>query len=317
MFDNYNQPKIQKNNGFTAIRIICAFIVVYEHFVVLTNMQLPLLNLRDFAVNTFFILSGFWVTKSFLSSKTIIEYFKKRIRKIFPLYLLVVFLSAILLSFFSALSFYDYFLNNIFWKYLLMNIITLNFIQPYLPGVFDNSPVNGSLWTIKVEIGFYIILPLLIYIWSKKWERSDGEKKSYNWGLLIILYVISVIYVILIDFIIKQYNLPEALNHQLPAYISYFISGMICFLYYNKIYPVINYLIFPSCIILILTVFNNIFLVNIFTIVFEPIALSIFIMFLALKIKIFQVFSKVYDFSYPLYLFHYPLIMILKLYIGK
>ena len=47
-------PKVQKENGFTAIRIFCALIVVYEHFIVLTGINLPILELRGIAVNVFF-----------------------------------------------------------------------------------------------------------------------------------------------------------------------------------------------------------------------------------------------------------------------
>ena len=39
-------------------------------------------------------------------------------------------------------------------------------MHPTLPGCFGDRfvAVNGSLWTIKIEIAFYILLPLLIKI---------------------------------------------------------------------------------------------------------------------------------------------------------
>ena len=74
-------PQISSRNAFSFIRIICALIVVYEHFVVLTNFNFLNLELRGAAVNTFFFLSGFWVTRSFFTSKSIGEFYKKRIKK--------------------------------------------------------------------------------------------------------------------------------------------------------------------------------------------------------------------------------------------
>jgi hypothetical protein len=57
-------------------------------------------------------------------------------------------------------------------KYLIGNSSTLNFLSPRLPGVFVDNPesgfVNGSLWTLKVELFFYISVPILFYIFKKR-----------------------------------------------------------------------------------------------------------------------------------------------------
>lgn len=155
---------IPKQNAFTAIRMICALTVLYEHYVVLMGTKFPILEIRGIAVKVFFILSGFWVTRSLYTSKSLLEFYKKRVKKIFPAYLTVVFAAAILLVLLSILTIRQYFTDSGFWKYLVANISTLNFIHPSLPGVFNGEPVNGSLWTIKVELGFYIILPLITFL---------------------------------------------------------------------------------------------------------------------------------------------------------
>ena len=174
-----NSVDVPKNNAFNFIRLICALIVIYEHSVILTEVKvLPCLNLRSVAVNVFFILSGFWVTLSYLRSSSVKEYAKKRCNKIFPLYFTVVILSAILLVFFSNLSAKDYFTDSEFKKYLIANLTTLNFIHPTLPGVFEGlalgGSVIGSLWTIKIELGFYIILPLIVYLINKMSKNNGG-----------------------------------------------------------------------------------------------------------------------------------------------
>lgn len=299
-------PQIEKQNGFTAIRIICSLIVLYEHFMILTNSTLLCFNIRGIAVNVFFILSGFWVTRSFFTSDSLTVFFKKRIKKIFPLYITIVFSFAFLLVFFSSLSPFLYFTNSDFWKYLFWNFFTLNFIQPNLPGVFNGEPVNGSLWTIKIEIGFYVILPLIVFLCS----NGKNKNKRYRYFcVLITMYLLSILYGILIPIMINKYKLPSSLTNQLPAYLSYFATGMFFFYFYDDLMPLWNKLIIPSFIILIISaIIKN----NYFSLIFTPITLGIVIMWCALKAKPLFIFSRIYDFSYCLYLIHYPIIMIIK-----
>ena len=298
--------KIQKSNSFTFIRILCSLIVLYEHFVVLLGVPLPIFNIRNLAVNVFFILSGFWVTKSLYTSRTILDFYKKRLKKIFPPYITVVLSAAILLVFMSSLDFLSYFKDCGFWKYLIANISTLNFIHPSLPGVFNGEPVNGSLWTIKVELGFYIILPLIVFMCEGR-ENNGGGYRCL--AVLTSMYLLSALYVILIPWAIKRFQLPSSIANQLPAYIEYFVVGIFCFFFYEKLYPIWNKLIIPSVLFLILCiVLNNIYL----TAIIEPIVLTVIVMWIALKVTPLFIFSKVYDFSYFLYLVHYPIIMVIK-----
>lgn len=144
------------------------------------------------------------------------------------MYITVVILSAILLVFFSKLSAKNYFTNIDFYRYLIANLSTLNFIHPTLPGVFEGlalgGSVNGSLWTIKVELGFYVILPFIIYL-TNKVSRNHGM--GYGSIVLCIFYVLSVMYEVFMPIITKKSFLPSSLDNQLPAYVSYSVSGML------------------------------------------------------------------------------------------
>jgi peptidoglycan/LPS O-acetylase OafA/YrhL len=157
---------VPEENAFNFLRLVCCLIVIYEHSVVLSQSEKICLDFRGIAVNVFFILSGFWVTVSFLKSSSAKEFALKRCRKIFPQYFAVIIFSAIFLCTFSSLKISEYFFNADFFKYILANFSTLNFLHPSLPGVFENQvlngSVNGSLWTIKIEIAFYVFLPVFI-----------------------------------------------------------------------------------------------------------------------------------------------------------
>ena len=74
--NNYSEHiiKIQKENAFTFVRILCSLIVLYEHSIILMDLKFPILNIRNIAVNIFFILSGFWITKRLYTSKSLLEF---------------------------------------------------------------------------------------------------------------------------------------------------------------------------------------------------------------------------------------------------
>lgn len=242
---------VPEKNSFNAIRLLCALIVLYEHCVVLSDSALLCLNLRGIAVNVFFVLSGFWVTVSYIKNHSLRKYAEKRFRKIFPQYWIVVSVCAIGLCSFSSLSFAEYFSDSGFFKYLASNFLTLNFIHPCLPGVFEGlalgGSVNGSLWTIKVEIGFYIFLPFVLFL-IKKINSSCSNKNNngggYDYIVLWILYLLSVLYEVFMPYITEKTLLPSSLNHQFPAFLSYFIGGMTFALYEKRLLFRVQYFLF-------------------------------------------------------------------------
>ena len=109
MFQNQlSSVSVKKDNAFNFIRLVCCLIVIYQHTLVFSKGVMPLLSLNfagggySLSVIIFFLISGFWVTKSYCSSASIKSYFAKRAKKILPLYYLVVFVFAFLPSFLPA-----------------------------------------------------------------------------------------------------------------------------------------------------------------------------------------------------------------------
>lgn len=301
-------PEIKKDNCFNAIRLFCCLIVIFEHAVVLTNPNIKLIGggFRDLAVDVFFILSGFWITISLFRTNSLKEYFIKRIKKIFPMYLLVVIVCSVVFYFFSKLSLSEYFLSSKFWKYIFFNFITLNFVAPSLPNVFGEIPINGSLWTIKVEIAFYVLLPLFFLIINKLCRQKDNEKKYINYGLLI-FYILSVAYSVVMPILCNKFSLPVSLANQFPAYLSYFIAGMFFVINWDFINEHINKMIIPAIFIIVLHfVIQTAFLL--------PLALCVFIIFIAFRVKVFNNIGRIVDYSYGMYLVHYPIILVLNYY---
>lgn len=295
-------PKIQQNSAFNALRIFCCFLVISMHILDLSGTVSVLRPVFDghVAVCVFFILSGFWVTKSFLSSNNLKEYFIKRSLRILPLYYISVGGGLVAFAFASELPLKEFFINSETWKYIFWNCIFLNFMHPTLPGCFDEKfvAVNGALWTIKIEFAFYIVLPIFICFFKKM-----KSLKQLN-ASLAVLYIFSVLYTFILGRYANALHLPKQLANQFPAFVSCFASGMFLFFNWNWILKKLNLLIVPSVAIFALHyVFKTEFLM--------PFALSLICVFFSVRFTFFSLIGSKKDYSYPLYLFHFPLIQLM------
>lgn len=291
------------NNSFDFLRFFFAADILLAHLWELSQNK-DLLFLKDFsnssiAVKGFFVISGFLVAKSYKTTPSLKHYFIKRAKRILPAYIFVVLFSVIVLSVFSTLGVIEYFSNTETYKYFAWNIIFLNFMNPCLPGIFQNNlmcAVNGALWTIKVEEGFYIILPLLFYLFRK-------TKKTML--IAISLYVLSILYWYVLDVIFQK----PLLAKQLPGYLSYFLVGILINLNFESFIKHKTKLILLS--LILLTILNFVtFKIDFF----YPAAFGILIIGLAYSMPFLNNFGKYGDFTYGIYIFHFPIIQLFRQY---
>lgn len=281
---------ITKNN-FDFIRVLLAFIVFLGHLGTLSaSEELKILEHSpiEIAVFGFFVVSGFLIARSYDRSSSLKSYLKKRILRIVPAYLLVVFLCAILLSLVSTLSLYDYFKNTQVYKYLFWNSLFLNFKAPWLPGVFGNQAVNGALWTLKVEMCYYFCVPLLFLLF--------GKNNKYRNISLAVIYFLSLIYLNYFESLHKM-----SIAKQIPGVLCYFIPGMLIYFNFDTFIKYKN----PLFIIAIITVWIDL----IFDIkLVSPMMIGIIVLYIAYSFKFLNNFGKYGDFTYGIYIFHFPII---------
>ncbi len=162
---------MNRHNNFDLLRLVAAAGVMALHVVDLSREPaLSFLLWADtkIALATFFVISGYLVFMSCERTPSLGEYTAKRLRRIVPAYAAVVLACALLGCLISSLPASDYF-GKAWWQYLGANLSFLNFLQPSLPGVFVNNPmpgapVNGALWTIKVELMFYAVVPAILWL---------------------------------------------------------------------------------------------------------------------------------------------------------
>ncbi|QYJ72801.1 acyltransferase [Shewanella sp. FJAT-51649] len=291
-----------QSNNLDLLRLVLASSVVILHMSHLTALPeiIEIANAVDWlssrAVTSFFIVSGFLIALSFERSKNLKSYFINRILRLYPAYLFLIVFCACLLFFVSEVSFNDYFRSD-FIRYIFYNLFFLNFVQPTLPGVFSNNIipiVNGSLWTLKIEVLFYLFLPVLYYF-------IKGKSNRWISVFFIFLYVASFAYTELLIFLSDKFDKQSliVLSHQLPGQLAYFVSGIAAYKFIDKVRKY-------YCALFILTLIC--FGLNVSFL--EPLAQMTVICFLFIFTKKLFDYSRIGDISYGVYIFHFPIIQL-------
>jgi len=183
-------PRLKENN-FDLLRLLLAMVVCLVHAAELSGFEalrgLPGILSSKVAVQAFFVVSGFLIVMSYERSSSLTSYASKRLRRIYPAYFTIVMLCALGLVSVSQQPLQEYF--SLAWlKYLTANLTFLNFLQSTLPGVFESNrmaSVNGALWTLKIEVMFYVAVPLIVYC----------LRRFHRLSLLVLIYCFSVAYV--------------------------------------------------------------------------------------------------------------------------
>lgn len=167
-----NGNEISRENNFDLIRLFAALQVLLGHGI--NHLQIlgydEILDVISFfpGVMVFFVISGFLITRSYINcsikksmggDKYILQYIKNRCLRIFPALWFAFILAMALLLLFKVISFTS-FLNLDLWAWFFGQITIFQYYTPNLLRNFGVGTPNGSLWTIPVELEFYILLPV-------------------------------------------------------------------------------------------------------------------------------------------------------------
>lgn len=194
------------------LRIALASAVVFAHFPLITGSARTFsLMSSTLAVQAFFVISGWVVSASFARSATLAGFWLRRAARLYPLYLFVIATQAVLALLIARPS--SGFASELL-RYLTVNGAFMNFLQPALFGLLADAPVkafNPSLWTLKLEVIFYILTPLLVTFVRS--QRALGTAALFAGSL--VLYHLS-------------YWHSEALARQFPGQFRFFAAGIVC-----------------------------------------------------------------------------------------
>lgn len=160
-------------NNFDLIRLIAALQVVFVHAVghteVLDNASVWLRGVLGVVlafpgVPVFFVISGFLIAKSWERSRDQpLSYFWRRALRIYPALVVCVVVRLVVLGGFGFLK-PEVLASMGFWAWLVGQLSVVQFFNPECFRGFGVGVVNGALWTISVEIQFYLLVPILYRI---------------------------------------------------------------------------------------------------------------------------------------------------------
>jgi peptidoglycan/LPS O-acetylase OafA/YrhL len=199
MKDEHNIENLNfRNNNLNIIRFMAALMVIYGHMFVLSGTQSYTIfhynEVSTIGVQIFFLISGYLITESYMRDNNLITYWIKRFFRIIPALAFLTFITAFVIGpVLSTYSLKEYFIQN--WlgvKMYLRNI----FLFPIfgLPGVFNENVypniVNGSLWTLPIEVSMYALVPMIITL-SKLIKKID---KSIIFLLVVLISVTADVY---------------------------------------------------------------------------------------------------------------------------
>jgi peptidoglycan/LPS O-acetylase OafA/YrhL len=159
-----------RDNNFDVLRLFAAALVLWSHCYPLTGHREPLAAATgvtggEIGVIMFFAMSGFLIARSWSEDPDPGRYALKRALRLLPaLAVAVTFTTFIVGPLFTTLPVGDYLTDPATWFYEVRATLLVT-IAGHLPGVFtDNvypNAVNGSLWTLPVEAGCYVMVAVL------------------------------------------------------------------------------------------------------------------------------------------------------------
>lgn len=162
-----DMPRTPSSNGFDVLRLIAAAMVIWGHAYPITGHVSPGAfsnGVQTIGVKIFFVISGFLITGSWISDPDPARYARKRALRIMPGLIVICVLTVFGLgAATTSLPLADYFGARETWRYFWN--VALN-PQYGLPGVFHDTiygpAVNGSLWSLPVEVAMYVGVPLIV-----------------------------------------------------------------------------------------------------------------------------------------------------------
>ena len=169
-------------NNFDFLRLSAAMMVLYSHqFALLGHAQPTALlgiSFGELGVCIFFSISGYLVTQSWTRDPNVIRFAAKRVLRIWPGLFIATCFGALVIGLIATdLPWLAYLLSPEMHGYFTSLRMKMQFS---LPGVFLGIPfphaVNGSLWTIPLEVSCYIALLIagIIRVTSFRWITLLG-----------------------------------------------------------------------------------------------------------------------------------------------
>lgn len=154
-----------KSNNFDLIRLFAAFQVALLHSIehLAIDVRFPWLTavIGMFpGVPIFFFVSGFLISRSFERNPRVNEFAVNRVLRIYPALLVCLALSIASVAATGYFHEHAVALGPLF-AWIAAQVSIAQFFNPGFLRSYGVGVLNGSLWTISVELQFYVLIPVI------------------------------------------------------------------------------------------------------------------------------------------------------------
>ena len=294
-------------NNFGFLRLLLATLVIVSHSTEILDQNrnreilttiFGTITFGELAVDGFFLISGYLILKSYLSSSTLKSYLLKRVLRIYPGFICASLFCILILIPFSGETQLIINMSLTDWLHSFLRMLSLD-----TPQVNNSkySTLNGSVWSIWLEFVCYLCIPV-VYVFS--------YNKSKIYLILIVMMMSIFLYTQISG---KNIWLPYVrldIHHSARLMVAFLIGGAF-YLFREKIIWSKNFTIISVIFLLISLNLKN----------FAEIGLFIFGSYLLFnfalnyKSKFLNSIGAKTDVSYGVYLYAWPIqIYIIKYY---
>jgi peptidoglycan/LPS O-acetylase OafA/YrhL len=307
----YSSPVIaghvaERQNNFDFLRFLLAAGVIFSHSF---SMQRgrdaePLMRFSkgqiefgSLAVDGFFILSGYLIAQSFEHSKSVGDYLRKRVLRIYPGFVVAAVVSLLLFGPVGS-GFDSAYWHKVQWLKFFARLPALKTL--WIPNSFKSNfwpYVNAPPWTIQYEFVCYVLITIL-------GAMTLLRRRAALLALWILLYSYSAI-----QFPLKLwiYNWNEmrigGQPDYYPRFFTYFLAGTLFYLYRDRVrFNAANGAICAVAIVVAMRIPHALDAVL-------PLGFSYLLLAFAFSPRIrLHNWAQYGDFSYGLYLYGWPVL---------
>lgn len=298
---------VNHKNNFGFLRLLLATLVIVSHSPEILDQSrkrelltkiFGTISFGELAVDGFFLISGFLILKSYLSSSTIKSYFLKRVLRIYPGFIVASLICIFVLLPLSGEA--HLIINNSLkeWLKTIIRLLTLDI--PQVNGT-KYASLNGAMWSVWLEFVCYMCIPILYFF-------NFNKQKAY----ILLATVLAVIF-FYIQISGKNFWVPYIrLNLHFASKLMFaFLTGGLFYLFRDKIVWSKQLTIICAALLIVCLSFKN--TAEIGLIVFGSYILFNFA--LNYKNNFLSTIGAKVDISYGVYLYAWPVeILIIKYY---
>jgi peptidoglycan/LPS O-acetylase OafA/YrhL len=225
-----------RKNNVDLVRLICALQIMFLH----TGFHLKIQGQSAFIATIYrflflipgipilFAVSGYFIAMTYSRKPILKPYMRNRFLRMYPGLWACLAFTCISMTVFGFIN-----LENIqkpqFWGWLLGQLTVGHFYTPSFFKGFSVGNPNGSLWTIFVEVQFYILVPLVWYF-AKNLRRF--------WYITTVMAIIGIV---------SSYYMPATgtMMHKFASitiipYFPFFWIGITLYVFADKVAPFIE-----------------------------------------------------------------------------